>query len=664
MHPFFIYLVQVNIALALFYLLYVSILKKDTFLRLRRFFFLSAILFSLLYPLFTVPALSNAWMFPAAGTEEGATTTTVTIGEPSMTVMIENDDPAPVSIPWGTIFFLLYLGVTLVFISRFFVRLGSIYSIRAKCEKRTISGTTVYHLKEDITPFSFFNLIFIHEEQHPGTELTQVLLHEQAHVKQAHSVDIVLAELLCIFFWWNPFVWLMKREMIMNLEYLADNDVLLEGIDTREYQYHLLRLTYHESAAPLVNNFNVSLLKQRVMMMNKTKSPALRLMKYFAILPVCFLLVTTNSVYAGHDEEATAASETSDPATGLTSVSSVEPVSDPPPVKKGAVTEEIFVVVEEQPEFPGGTEAMMKFLSDSIVYPKEAHARGIQGRVICNFVVMKDGTIDSVNIVRGIDPLLDAEAVRVLESMPKWEPGRQRGQAVNVRFTLPVTFRVNKPEEESTSEESSVLIGDLRTNEASMSVSVQVMQDQVFPGGEEGFMRYVSDNIRYPVEAQEKGIQGLVNATLTFRNDGYIGGVEVQPDSGDETILSKEVLRVITNMPEWEKGASFIMSGRVTGSGSSPIQGASVVLKGTHQGTITDANGNFQLAVPSKDATVAISFIGYKTQEIALASIRPSNGGLTKSIPVVFRLQGDDGSTSYTGPTPDNAVVVVGYSSN
>lgn len=345
-------------------------------------------------------------------------------------------------------------------------------------------------------------------------------------------------------------------------------------------------------------------------MMNKTKSPTLKLVKYFAVLPVCFLLVTTNSVYAGHDEETETTSETSNVSKGLLSVSDTEHVSDPPPVKKEAVTEDIFVVVEEQPRFPGGNEAMLKFLSDSIVYPKEAQERGIQGRVICNFLVMKDGSIDSVNIVRGVDPLLDAEAVRVIESMPKWEPGRQRGQAVNVRFTLPVTFRVNKPEEESTSEESSVLIGDLRTNEASMSVSVQVMQDQVFPGGEEGFMRYVSDNIRYPVEAQEKGIQGLVNATLTFRNDGYIGGVEVQPDSGDEAILSKEVLRVITAMPEWEKGASFIMSGRVTDS-SSPIQGASVVLKGTNQGTITDSNGNFQLAVPSKDATVAISFIGY-----------------------------------------------------
>ncbi|MFA5650134.1 MAG: M56 family metallopeptidase [Proteiniphilum sp.] len=291
MHPFFIYLLQVNIALALFYLLYASMLKKDTFLRLRRFFFLSAILFSLLYPLFTVPALSNAWMFPTAGTEEGTVITTVTIGEPSMVVIIDNDAPAPVSIPWATILFLLYLSVTLVFISRFFVQLGSIYSIRAKCEKRTISGTTVYHLKEDVTPFSFFNLIFIHEEQHPGTELTQVLLHEQAHVKQAHSVDIVLAELLCIFFWWNPFVWLMKREMIMNLEYLADNDVLLEGFDTREYQYHLLRLTYHESDAPLVNNFNISLLKQRIMMMNKTKSPTLRLVKYLAIFRCVFYLL-------------------------------------------------------------------------------------------------------------------------------------------------------------------------------------------------------------------------------------------------------------------------------------------------------------------------------------------------------------------------------------
>ena len=114
----------------------------------------------------------------------------------------------------------------------------------------------------------------------------------------------------------------------------------------------------------------------------------------------------------------------------------------PPKPKQEEVTEEIFVVVENQPEFPGGNTAMMKFLSDNIKYPVIAQENSIQGRVICNFVVERDGSITDVQVVRGVDPTLDREAVRVIQQMPRWKPGKQRGQAVRVRFTLPVVFRL------------------------------------------------------------------------------------------------------------------------------------------------------------------------------------------------------------------------------
>ena len=114
----------------------------------------------------------------------------------------------------------------------------------------------------------------------------------------------------------------------------------------------------------------------------------------------------------------------------------------PPKPKPEEVTEEIFVVVENQPEFPGGNAAMMKFLSDNIKYPVIAQENGIQGRVICNFVVERDGSITDVQVVRGVDPSLDREAIRVIQQMPRWTPGKQRGQAVRVRFTLPVVFRL------------------------------------------------------------------------------------------------------------------------------------------------------------------------------------------------------------------------------
>ena len=116
----------------------------------------------------------------------------------------------------------------------------------------------------------------------------------------------------------------------------------------------------------------------------------------------------------------------------------------PPPKERDEEEEEIFVVVENQPEFPGGQAAMMKFLSENIKYPVIAQENGIQGRVICNFVVERDGSITDVQVVRGVDPSLDKEAVRVIQSMPKWKPGMQRGKPVRVRFTLPVVFRLQQ----------------------------------------------------------------------------------------------------------------------------------------------------------------------------------------------------------------------------
>ncbi|MBK5195169.1 MAG: TonB family protein [Proteiniphilum sp.] len=353
---------------------------------------------------------------------------------------------------------MIYISITVLFILRFLSQLISIIRIRAKSDLTEISGIPVYRLKDDITPFSFFNLIFIHTEKHSETELAQILLHEQTHVRQGHSVDIMLIESICVLFWWNPFVWLMKREMAMNLEYLADHGVITEGVNSREYQYHLLRLTYHETAVPIVNNFNVSQLKQRIMMMNQSKSPAYRLGRYLLVLPLVLLFLTANSLYAVQREPAEEKAQMLDPAVvestqeqvQLSTDNTTSPESqqtgvqeqglqEPPPEKK---TEDIFVVVENQPEFPKGNEAMMQFLSDSIRYPVVAQQKGIQGRVICNFVVNKDGTISGVQIVRGVDPQLDAEAKRVIELMPDWIPAKQNGEATSMTTDVQFVFRL------------------------------------------------------------------------------------------------------------------------------------------------------------------------------------------------------------------------------
>ena len=229
----------------------------------------------------------------------------------------------------------------------------------------------------------------------------------------------------------------------------------------------------------------------------------------------------------------------------------------------------VFEVVEVMPEFPGGMNALMKYLSQNIKYPAEAHAKDIQGRVIVSFVVRKDGSIDGAKVVRSVDPYLDAEAMRVVAAMPKWEPGKQRGEAVNVRFTVPVMFRLTGPKlpeaeevKQSDLEEIVVVgyapngdstpdaVGVKTENEEPIFEMVETMPK--FPGGTSGLMQYLARNIKYPVTAQEKKLQGRVIIQMVIGKDGSISNAKVLRSVSPA--LDTEAMRVVSNMPKWEPG--------------------------------------------------------------------------------------------------------------
>ena len=713
MHPFMIYLIEANIALSLFFILYRLLLKSDTFLQLRRFYFLSVILFSLLYPLMTVPLPHSISAFFTQESVEAVSA--VYIGEPVMEIITVEESVPTREINMIRIGVVIYFSITLLFIVRFLIQLISILRVRLKSKPAEIFGTEVYRLKDDITPFSFFNLIFIHTDKHSDAELTQILLHEQTHVRQLHSVDILLIESLTLLFWWNPFVWLMKREMAMNLEYLADQGVLMCGVNSREYQYHLLRLTYQETAVPIVNNFNVSQLKQRIMMMNQSKSPAYKVGRYLLVLPLVVLFLTANSIYAAQREPADDETKMLNPAVAelrqeQLSVDNMltpelmqaeledQSLQQPPPEKK---EEEIFVIVENQPEFPGGMGALMKLIGDSIRYPVEAQQKGIQGRVICNFVVMKDGSISDLQIVRGVDPLLDAEALRVLGLMPDWKPGTQRGQAVNVRFTLPVVFSLQgeKPEGQKTAVTDEVFV---------------VVEDQPqFPGGNVAMMKFISDNIVYPKEAHANGIQGRVISSFVVMKDGSINDLQIV--RGVDPLLDAEALRVLGLMPDWKPGKQrgetvnvrFTIPIVFNLNNTPPTDeerkafqeriknmepalfpgGEEAYMKflanNIKYPVIAQENGIQGLveAVYTVDAKGKVSFVRIEkgvdpsldNEVKRVIELMPdwipappkSNGeavSMTRSIPFVFRLQGEGMDETSAVPAPDNAIIVVGYS--
>jgi TonB family protein len=416
-------LIKANLLLSVLYLVYVSLFRNDTYFVWRRIALLS---FYAIVAMLVI-ALQINWVFfnPVAGTlDEGIATVwmqAIEVGTPAVQTM--PDVKSVILIIWLFVAFLLAL--------RFLWQLTSIAWLVWRSEVSLADGVKVRLTSIEGSPFSFFSWIFINKKLLQEPSLHEVLLHEQTHVRQWHSVDVILSELVCIVFWFNPFVWLLKREVRVNLEYLADQCVVAQGHDARTYQYHLLALTYQGSVATLSNNFNVLPLKQRIKMMNKERSKSIGRLKYLLLLPVCALLFMMSSAPVN----AQSTKSTTHPDGSVT-------------IKYGgkdmvikAAGEDAYQVVEEMPEFPGGMKALMDYLSTNVKYPEAAKQAGISGRVTTAFVVGEDGVIRDVKVLRSVSPELDAEAIRVMSSMPKWKPGKQDGKPVPVRYTVPVNFR-------------------------------------------------------------------------------------------------------------------------------------------------------------------------------------------------------------------------------
>ncbi|MGN0061005.1 MAG: TonB family protein [Alloprevotella sp.] len=425
------YLLKVNLVCTLLFGLYMLLLRRDTFFRWKRFTLMGIYAVGWLLPL----AQPNLWregneavasfyihiglidllVAPPAATEKGVW--------PSMAWSE--------LLLWGG-----YLAGMMFLLIRFFVQLAAICRLRARSTTRYMKGIKLYVPQRPQTPFSFFGWIFMHPSLHTPEEQEEILDHELAHVRQHHSVDVLLSELHCIVCWPNPIAWWMKREVRSNLEYLADAHVLNRGHNRKLYQVHLLALSCPMALSGLYNHFNVSPLKRRINMMNKKRSSRAGYLKCLLFLPLCALmsLVINADVWA-----VKAAQQERKRVTYSGTVVDVDG-NRLRNVQNVLMDEASTEVVEEMPQFPGGYDALLKFLMTNTSYPAEAMAKGKQGRVVVQFIVNKEGCLQDVQLLRCVDPLLDEEALRVVNSMPRWKPGKQKGQPVNVQYTLPVVF--------------------------------------------------------------------------------------------------------------------------------------------------------------------------------------------------------------------------------
>ena len=469
----FVYILKSSFCLAVFYLFYRLLLSRETFHRFNRIALLGILLLSCLLPFVEVSVRRPVEMYQTMMTWEQWLLLTDFARTETHAVQVQDN-----VLTWKQGLLLVYLFGILFFMLRNIYSLFGLWVLLKSGRREKVSDYVVTVVKavlivheRDISPFSWMRYIVISQKDlHENGR--EILTHELAHIRNRHSWDLFAAD-ICIFFqWFNPAAWLLKQELQNIHEYEADETVINEGVDARQYQLLLIKKAVGTRLYSMANSFNHSKLKKRITMMLKEKSSPWARLKYLYVLPVAAIAVTAfarpevsetvEEISAVKVNDLTAIVETkvAESSGQLLPVQSV-PKDSVNRKSKVAVQqmdelvvvgyaskdsvkdrEPVFNVVEQMPSFPGGMEALMQYLAKNMRYPVEAQKNKVQGRVVVGFIVSKDGDIKKAHILRGVDPELDAEAIRVIESMPRWMPGMQRGKAVAVSYTLPVMFRL------------------------------------------------------------------------------------------------------------------------------------------------------------------------------------------------------------------------------
>ena len=430
MNNYFLWLFESGISLSLFYLVYRIFLNRENLFQSNRVFLLFALIFSVLIPFVKIPSpvdLHYSHYLPEVA---------ITINTP----LAGTEGAIPVSII--RILLYVYLSGVAIMLGTFLYRFNQLMRIIRKSQLERNGKIQLAKTRLNHAPFSFLNVIVYNEENLSSGEMDKIIEHEAVHVNQFHTLDILLIEIIIILQWFNPFIWLYKTSLKELHEYLADRELIRKGTNIPVYQQLLLNFQLRKQFLTLANNFNYSLTKKRFIMMTKTKTSKFAGIKMVVALPVIFMMILS--------------------LTKLNAIGSetLEKLSPPPPPpatvqenkdsgKKAA--EEIFIAVEQMPKFNEADDKGLefrKYIAENLVYPKEAAKSGIQGRVFVQFIVDSEGFVKDVKVIRGVHELLDAEALKIVESSPKWIPGTQRGKAVNVQFTFPISFTLEEGKKE------------------------------------------------------------------------------------------------------------------------------------------------------------------------------------------------------------------------
>jgi len=340
----------------------------------------------------------------------------------------------------------IYVFGILIFSAKFFYQLIQMSTLFFRSEIVKIPQGKIVYTNREHPVFSFLWWIFISSKSEHGNQLDIILNHEKVHIKQKHSIDLLLLELLAIVQWINPFVWLYRNLVRQNHEFIADRVVIRTGIPDDTYQ-ELLLGNYKSLKLGFANSFNHSLTFKRLVMMKKNISNKQSVIKLLIIIPI--VLTSVYFISCSKSENSSAIqnestdlqkknAEIKEPVTITENGKTATSV----PLEQIADEEISNFPLDVKPVYPGGDKELIKYIVTNTVYPKIAKEKGIQGTVYVRFVITKTGEVAQPKVMRAADPLLEEEAIRVVKSLPKWKPGEKEGKPVNVWFIIPVKFKL------------------------------------------------------------------------------------------------------------------------------------------------------------------------------------------------------------------------------
>lgn len=435
MNSFLVYLLKSSALLAVFDAFFLLVMRRSGWFRFNRIVLLAGSVLCLLLPLIPVrlpsPTLYSQWIEPV-----------FVVAFNGEAPLVETSEAAVPGMPlWQILLLALYAAGALVTAAFYARSYGSMFRMFRRNPGEKQEGYTLHLVDQETPSYSWMRHIVIWRGDF--ARYPAILTHERAHVRCGHSLDLLLSSLLTVLQWFNPLVWICRTELKLLHEYEADDFVLNQGIDATQYQLLLVKKAVGEKRFLLANGFNHAQLKNRITMMQTTSKAAWKKLSLALLIPL--LAATTLLLAECTSKEAEELKEptVSEQAQPVVETPAAEPETQAEPADESEAIP--FVLVETKPKFEGGdANQFSRWVNQRLHYPPEAKQKGLQGRVTLQFTVEKDGSVTGVKVLRGVHPLLDDEAVRVISESPKWTPGTVRGEPTRVVYNFPVVFQLSK----------------------------------------------------------------------------------------------------------------------------------------------------------------------------------------------------------------------------